>query len=140
MYYFFILNIYLNIIIVYGKYIDDKRFKNVIATPCGSFTKNNFDLGIRYACNLTINPNDMAVAISNYQYSKYVKSNGISNICNKKIIVKNKRNNKIVKVTIKDQYLNGDNGSLDLTPKAWNMINSKEDIHQGHAIVDWNWI
>ena len=127
MYYFYILlNIFLNIIIVYGKHITNKKFSNVIATPCGSFTNNNFNLGIKYACNLTINSNDMAVAISY--------------ICGKKIIVKNTINNKTIKVTIKDQYLNGDNGSLDLTPGAWKIISSKKDIHQGHAIVDWYWV
>lgn len=90
-------------------------FNKVIVTPCGSFTNNNFKLGIKYASNIKIQNND---------------------VCNKKIKIKNKSNRKTVIVEIKDNYFNGKNGSLDLTTKAWNILSSKKDIHRGHMIVD----
>lgn len=127
-----------NIYLVNAKYsYIEGPFNNVIATPCGSF------FGNKYACNVKIKDTDMVAAISNYQFSySYHENNSykISDVCNRKIKIINIKNNKTIIVTIKDNYLNGKSGSLDLTKKAWNMLTSKDDIHQGHMNVNWEWI
>lgn len=118
-------------------------FNNVVATPCGSFLDINYNLGIEYACNIRIKNDDMVAAVSNYQFSySYHKNNSyiISDVCNKKIKIINIKNNKTIIVYIRDNYLNGENGSLDLTKKAWDMLKSNKDTHKGHMIVNWKWI
>lgn len=138
LYIIFILFTFLNVVFTKNnKYGIDGPFNKVIATPCGSF------LDKKYACNVKIKDTDMVAAISNYQFSySYHKNNSytISDVCNKKIKIKNIGNKKSIIVYIKDNYLNGKSGSIDLTTKSWNILASKKDIHRGHMIVDWNWI
>ncbi|RUS16541.1 hypothetical protein BC937DRAFT_91088 [Endogone sp. FLAS-F59071] len=100
------------------------------ATECGAF------FGLKYACNVPVTSNMMAAAISQYQWVK-VGAYGASIVCGKTACVS--AHGKTIKVTIKDQYLNGKSGMLDLAPEAWNKLADANDIHQGHINMEWDW-